>query len=186
MNAASALLKSGLALAASLALLGACSQAPSDARIGVLLPNGSEDVFGTVSDYLDHRCGTLDCHGQPGRNLRIWGCEGMRLSKLDASICSRMAGGRPTTPEEHQATFRSLVGLEPSVMSEVIFDHGRDPELLTFIRKARGTEAHKGGKLVQPGDDQDVCLTSWLAGRTNLTACTDAQAEPNFPLLPGQ
>jgi hypothetical protein len=176
----------GVVLATAVALLPACSEAPSDARIGVLVPNGSEEIFGAVSDYLDHRCGTLDCHGQSGRNLRVWGCEGMRLSPLDASICSRMAGGRATTPEEHQATYRSLVGLEPSVMTAVIADRGRDPELLTFVRKARGTETHKGGKLIVPGDNQDICITSWLSGRTNLTACTDAQAEPNFPLLPGQ
>ena len=50
-------------------------------------------------------------------------------------------------------------------MSQVVDDHhGEHPELLTFVRKARGTEAHKGGTLITPGDDQDVCITSWLAG----------------------
>ncbi|HEX4337491.1 MAG TPA: hypothetical protein VH062_16365 [Polyangiaceae bacterium] len=166
--------------------LGSCSEAPSDARVGVIAPNASEEAFGPVADFLDHRCGTLDCHGQPGRNLRIWGCEGMRLLITDASICSRKNGGQPTSPAEHQATYRSLVGLEPTVMSEVVADHGRDPELLTFIRKARGTESHKGGVLFTPGDDQDVCVTSWLAGKTNLTACSNAFSIPTFPSLPSQ
>lgn len=110
----------------------------------------------------------------------------MRLSGGDVSICKRSLGGRSTTEEEHRATYRSIVGLEPAVMSEVVANHGSDPELLTFIRKPRGTEAHKGGKLFVPGDDQDVCLTSWLSGRTNLTACNNAFESPVFPPLPGQ
>lgn len=172
---------------ATLLLSTACSTAPSDARIGVVAPNSSEAAFGQpVGNFLGHRCGTLDCHGQPGRNLRIWGCEGMRLSPADVSICKRTQGGRSTTPEEHLATYRSIVGLEPTVMSEVVANHGRDPELLTFIRKARGVESHKGGALFVPGDDQDVCVTSWLSGQTNLTACNNAFAQPDFPSLPGQ
>jgi hypothetical protein len=154
--------------------------------MGIFVPNGSEPAFGPVSDFLDHRCGTLDCHGQPARNLRVWGCEGMRLKGVDVSICSRKKGGAPSSPDEHQATYRSLVGLEPAVMSEVVANRGHDPELLTFIRKARGTEAHKGGAPVVPGDDQDVCMTSWLAGRTNLTACGNALSLPQFPDIPGQ
>lgn len=172
-----------LAVLAVLALLG-CSQAPGDARIGVIAPSGSEQAFGPVGDFLNHRCGSLDCHGEVTRNLRVWGCEGMRLSETDVSICSRAKGGRRTSPEEHQATYRSLVGLEPAVMSAVVEGRGREPELLTFVRKARGLEAHKGGALVVPGDDQDVCMTSWLAGQTNLTACNGAFTDPNFPPVP--
>jgi hypothetical protein len=162
----------------------ACSEAPSDARTGIIAPSGSERAFGPVGAFLGHRCGSLDCHGRPERNLRIYGCEGMRLLDTDAPICGPAKGGRRTTPEEHQATYRSLVGLEPAVMSAVVEDHGRDPELLTFIRKARGVESHKGGALVVPGDDQDICLTSWLAGQTNLTACNAAFVQPKFPPVP--
>jgi hypothetical protein len=165
------------------ASLGSCSQAPSDDRIGIYAPSSSEKAFGPVGDVLEHRCGSLDCHGQPARNLRIFGCEGMRLSADNVSICNHNKGGQPTSPEEHQATYRSLVGLEPTVMSEVVANHGRDPELLTFIRKARGTEQHKGGQLFTPGDDQDNCVTSWLAGRTNVTACGNAFQIPSFPDL---
>jgi hypothetical protein len=150
--------------------------------IGIDAPSGSEAEFGPVADYLEHRCGSLDCHGQPGRNLRIWGCEGMRLDPADIPSCNRLLGGRPTTPDEHQSTYRSLVGLEPSVMSAVVQDHGQDPELLTFVRKARGTETHAGGQLITPGDPQDVCITSWLAGATDTTACVNAVAYPAFPM----
>jgi hypothetical protein len=170
-----------------LSVLPSCASAPSDDRIGVIAPNGSEEAFGLpVGNFLGHRCGSLDCHGQPGRNMRVWGCEGMRLSPNDVSICKRSLGGQSTTEAEHQATYRSVVGLEPTVMSEVVANHGKNPELLTLIRKPRGLESHKGGTLFVPGDDQDVCLTSWLSGRTNVTACNNAFESPVFPPLPGQ
>jgi hypothetical protein len=175
-------------LAAVVALVAAaesfsCASVPSDARIGLDAPNGSEMEFAAVGDFLNHRCGTLDCHGQTGRNLRIWGCEGMRLDPKDIPQCNRaMPGGRLTTAAEHQATYRSLVGLEPTVMSVVVAGHGAHPELLTFVRKSRGTETHKGGTLVVPGDYQDNCITSWLQGHTDSTACGLASSFPSFPM----
>ena len=108
----------------------------------------------------------------------------MCLAPTDASIRSRAKGGRRTTPEEHLATYRSLVGLEPAVMTTVVENHGFRPELLTFVRKARGSEAHKGGALIAPGDAQDQCITTWLAGQTNLKACSDAFVQPKFPVSP--
>jgi hypothetical protein len=159
----------------------ACSTTPADSRITVDAPFSSEASFGPVANFLDHRCGSLDCHGNTARNLVIWGCEGLRLEAYDAPICARAQGGSATTPAEHQATYRSLVGLEPTVMSAVVASHGADPDLLTFVRKARGEEAHKGGALIMPGDDQDVCITSWLAGATNTIACASAISEPAFP-----
>jgi hypothetical protein len=105
----------------------------------------------------------------------------MRLDPEAVPICSVPLGGSSTTPDEHQATYRSLVGLEPAVMSAVVAAHGAHPELLTFVRKARGLEAHKGGVLITPGDDQDECITSWLAGSTDITACANALGYPMFP-----
>ena len=170
-----------MVFAVSAGSVSSCSSVPADARIGIDAPNGSEAEFGIVGDYLDHRCGTLDCHGQSARNLQIWGCEGLRLDPHDVPLCSVPAGGRPTTADEHQATYRSLVGLEPTLTSQVVDGQGAHPEFLTFVRKARGLEAHKGGALIVPGDDQDVCVTSWLAGQTNIMACAGALAFPQFP-----
>jgi hypothetical protein len=163
----------------------ACASVPSDARIGIDAPSSAEDQFGPVSNFLDHRCGSLDCHGQEGRNLRIWGCEGMRLEPGDVPQCSKPLGGSFTTPDEHLETYRSLVGLEPALMSAVVADHGANPDLLTFIRKARGEESHKGGTLITPGDPQDACLTSWLQGNTDTANCVLAK-DPikGFPAFP--
>jgi hypothetical protein len=194
------------------AAIAACS-GPQDPRIGISAPPFSKASFGPVADYLDNRCGTLDCHGQVGRNLRIYGCTGMRAS-ADASPATC---AQPTTLQEYEDTYRSLVGLEPQVMTTVYGECSAaisggtsvyppssscHPELLTFIRKARGIEAHKGGQLIcvqtpcpdgipepvqlgdsgPPVDPQDVCLVSWLEGATDPKACAAAFGVPNFPL----
>jgi hypothetical protein len=156
----------------------ACS-VPQQGWITIDAPDGSEAEFGPVGNYLDHRCGTLDCHGSMARDLRIYGCYGLRLNPNDVPGCTLL----PTTPDEHTATYRSLVGLQPEVMSEVVQGNGTQPELLTFVRKARGTETHKGGQLITPGDVQDTCIVSWLAGDTDVNACIRALA---YPLFPGQ
>ncbi len=159
--------------ALGIAALGACTTAPADSRIGVNAPDSAQ--FPPVADLLIHRCGSLDCHGNRQRNLIIWGCEGQRLDPADAPGC-RAQGGKNTNDAEYAATFRSLVGLEPAVMSSVVSGKGADPELLTFVRKARGTEEHKGGQLFVAGDSQDDCVTTWLGGHTDTNACTSALA----------
>ncbi len=158
----------------ALALAVACGGPPDDARVGVVTPDPAQ--FPPVSLLLDHRCGSLDCHGARTRNLQVYGCEGLRLGT--ATPGCRNASGTDTTAEEHDATFRSLVALEPAVMTSVVQGKGQNPELLTFVRKARGTESHKGGTLVTPGDDQDICMTSWLAGAVDKNACARALAAP--------
>ena len=195
----------------------ACSPV-QNSRIGIDAPPFTDEEFHPVADYLGNRCGTLDCHGSTGRNFRVWGCEGMRFAQdADPSSCVN-----PTTEAEYQATYRSLVGLEPQLMTTVyggcaaaIADGGQEyppgdlchPELLTFIQKARGAQAHKGGQLIcvtppcadgipaqvpldgegGPGslyvDPQDVCLVSWLEGATDKHFCGLAFGIPNFPLL---
>lgn len=208
-------------LSGACAALGLSCSSTTNTRIGIDAPPFSDQSFGPLGDYLDHRCGSLDCHGQPGRNLRIWGCEGMRLDG-GIPVCNRtIPGGGRTTVAEHEATYRSLVGLEPQVMTEVyagcsgqVNDAGAalyppgsscHPELLTFVQKTRGAEAHKGGQLIcitppcppavpNPSyplqtangtvmtDPQDVCIVSWLEGATNMMACQQAESIPTYPM----
>jgi hypothetical protein len=47
-----------------------------------------------------------------------------------------------------------------------------------FIRNARGIEKHAGGVIVVVGNVRDVCVTSWLEGQTNETACAAARVYP--------
>ncbi len=150
----------------------ACSP-PSDARIGIQAPSRAN--FPPVADLLDHSCGTLDCHGNSQRNLVLWGCYGLRSDPATLPGCRSM-GGTNSTPAEYDDSYRSLVGLEPAVMSDVVANHGANPNELTFVRKAFGEEAHKGGLVFQLGTDADTCIASWLAGTTDGTACTKALA----------
>jgi hypothetical protein len=175
-----------------LALFLACSFPPSDARIGIDAPSFQQFTASaptlpgqspaSVGDFLDHRCGSLDCHGNPQRNLQFWGCDGQRLP-VEGGIAAQnhpgclISGGVNTTGPEYYASYRSLVALEPAVMSEVVKAGAKgNPDLLTFVRKARGEEAHTGGTLVMPGDVGDLCMTAWLTGPSNTAACASAIA----------
>ena len=163
-----------LALGVVTSLVVACSEPAMDSRIGINAPSATQ--FAPVAKMLDHRCGSLDCHGSAVRNLVIWGCEGLRYDPNEAGLAPkcRANGGSDTTLAELDLTYQSLVGLEPVVMSTVVNGKGTHPELLTFMRKARGDEAHKGGKLWSPGDVADNCAATWLAGTTDDQACADA------------
>ncbi len=160
-----------LGMGALVAVGFACAASPdSNARVPIVAPDlGS---FQPVSAFLEHRCGSLDCHGQVGRNLRVLGHEGLRLDPND------VPGGSPTTAAEIEANYGSVASLEPEVMAAVVGDGGAHPERLTLVRKGRGTEHHKGGALVVVGDVQDRCLTSWLAGTTDGAACAAALDTP--------
>jgi hypothetical protein len=57
-----------------------------------------------------------------------------------------------------------------------LYGSAADPDQLTMVRKARGIESHKGGQIWSQGDDSDSCLTSWLAGAANATACARGMA----------
>jgi hypothetical protein len=133
--------------------------------------------FELVADALQVSCGTLDCHGQRGRNLRLFGARGLRLDAM-----ATPAEGR-TTPAEYEATYWSLVGLEPELLSDVVIAGGSDADRLSLVRKMRGSERHKGGQLAAEGDALDRCLRTWLAGGIDGEACRSA-AKPSRPGAP--
>lgn len=152
-------------------VLGVACSTP-DPALTTPVASPDRQSFDAVAAFLDHRCGSLDCHGTRYRNLRMWGHDGMRLVPGD------VPGGTQTTPAEVDAMYTSIVTLEPELMSAVVADHGANPGRLTFIRKARGTEKHVGGAIVVPGDPRDTCLLSWLAGKADSAACSQALSLP--------
>lgn len=167
----------GLLLPVAVAVIGAvlpvfaCSTPSPEARVVETLPDATS--FPAVAAMLVQACGSLDCHGTVGRNLRLYGDTTLRLSPTD--VPSTLL---PTTADEVNEDFESVVGLEPELLSQVVASGGADPERLTFVRKARGTESHKGGAVVVAGDPRDVCITSWLKGTADAAACTAALSLP--------
>lgn len=151
------------ALAATMIVV-ACST-PTNARY-VATPPPNDAAFKDVAQVLVHHCGSLDCHGTPQRNLRLYGNEGLRRNAGDVPLL-------PTTSDaEINDDYLSIIALEPELISAVFAEGGARPERLTFVRKARGQESHKGDAPIVQGDDSDTCITSWLAGKTDTAACT--------------
>jgi hypothetical protein len=140
---------------------------------GQFAENGNVDgaaVVG-VDAMLEKRCGTLDCHGQMGRALRIFGQSGLRLISEDAS---NTPGGPPTTQTELVANYQSVLGVQPELMTEVVQGNA-PPTVLLLLRKPLLLERHKGGAVFNAQDDAYNCIVSWLANApTNYGACTRA------------
>lgn len=146
----------------ALAIGAACSVQSEPKTLAV---PGDTD-FRYVSGMLGARCGSLDCHGQSTRSLRLYSRLGLRLSPDGVS------GRGQATEAEHDANYSSLVASEPEILSRVFREGGRDPARLTFVRKARGTESHKGGRAVD--EQADRCIASWLEGEIDKKACFQA------------
>ena len=163
-----------MTLSVSLWLLGGGAVTPScvgsaqptadDLRLNAPLRAGFEGV----ADAMQPSCGTLDCHGQVTRNLRLFGGRGLRLSAADT------AADGITTAAEYEATYWAVVALEPETIASVVQDGGNNPERLLLIRKGRGTTRHKGGTLMHPQDDLDTCLVQWLRGEVAVDRCRAA------------
>ncbi len=131
--------------------------------------------FGVVAAAMQRRCATLDCHGQVGRNLRLYGLGGLRLSTAEAPIVDPLAD--PTSIAELDSSFASVVELEPEALWRVRAQ-GADPNQLSIVRKTRGIEKHKGGQLARAGDTLDRCLVLWLSGTADPAPCERISGEP--------
>lgn len=158
----------GLVVAACTAIVACLDPTPS------VDPVGTADAelraqFPPVALLLAKRCGTIDCHGSQYRNFRVYGYGGRRLG--DASTPETP---QTVTAEEASATYEGVVSLEPEIMRDVLAAKGAGKERLTVLRKARGTEDHKGERLWVTGDDADLCFTSWLARATDTAKCDAA------------
>jgi hypothetical protein len=154
-----------------------CAGAAGSDTAGMELLAPPRSGFESVANAMQPSCGTLDCHGQPDRNLRLYGARGLRLDPTENS----MEG--TTRPPEYEADYWAVVALEPETLASVIRDGVAQPERLILIRKGRGTTRHKGGTLMQPNDDLDRCIVEWLKGNIVQDAC-DAAAHIGPPTTP--
>jgi hypothetical protein len=138
-----------------------CASTPDKDRVTEIITPDFDTYVQNVDSYLTRRCGSLDCHGQPGRAYRVYSREGYRLyTILDGGLVS---GQQPTQPEEQRANFQALVALEPEEMTRLMARQGENPNLLLFLRKALKIERHKGGPAMAEDDPGYRCVTAWLS-----------------------
>jgi hypothetical protein len=131
----------------------------------------ARNVFPLVADAMQLHCGTLDCHGQVGRNMRLYGQFGLRLNPKGDPL------GQVTSTAEYDACYASIVALEPEAMSQVV-QRAAPPDTLAMVRKPRGIEEHKGGQVVVEGDALDRCMVGWLVGQFDANSCTAVVQTP--------
>lgn len=180
------------ALATCLLLAGAsCAPVDAEAVVSIQCPTDDPVAMEPVSKVLERRCGTLDCHGSTFRPLRIFGQGGLRRPESPESFSQISDAGKyedynsgltiPTTDAEIRDNARSVCGLEPEKTAQVI--DGEDPGILTFMRKPRLTEKHKGGRLWNQGDPGDLCMVKWLQGVPDggTLDTSDCAIESNHP-----
>lgn len=126
----------------------------------------SRDVFegADVSAYMEKRCGTMDCHGGMARPMRLYGRLGLRYATEEDKQKKEdnTAGGKATTDEERHFNHQAVCSVEPEKMSDQAKDSGNSADQLLMIKKMRGLEKHKGGKITVEGDPADNCILGWL------------------------
>jgi hypothetical protein len=157
-----------------------CSGVDEKAYASVDCPPFGEngDAFRPVSAVIERRCGTLDCHGNSARPMRIYGQYTLRRPEEEGSknvkdFDEYFTGGKePTTEAELADNYQGMCALEPEIMARVVAKKkGSAPEDLTLVRKPRLLEKHKGGLLWNKGDDGDTCLVNWILGDDDTSPC---------------
>jgi hypothetical protein len=175
----------------SLAVLGAailataqlgCEEIPSP----YIIECGDLETFQPeVSNVLEKRCGTLDCHGTLARPLRIYGQGGLRLAvqeEIDdfgvARANGTVSGGKGTTEDEYEANWRSVCGLEPETWQRIYAGEAEPIELLVLSKPIGPDEedgtTHKGGAVLIKGGVGFDCIRSWVEGEVDVAACLEA------------
>lgn len=146
--------------------LAACSADPIPERP---IPALDADAYASrVHPVLRVSCASLDCHGDPGRPLRLYAEDGLRAQ--DA------LRGQPITVEETRWNAVAIAGVDPEAST---------PDLHLALTKplavAAGGLAHAGGDVWPDREDPGYrCLRAWLAGESERTesiaACSEAAA----------
>ena len=139
--------------------LAACSGPRIDEDFVVTAP--SRDDFPAVGQVLAVHCGTLDCHGDAARNLRIYSIYGLRLDENDVT------GFGGTTDGELDRTYESISTIEPERLSRIVRAGGSGAGDWLVLGKGRGIQHHAGGSRLVVGQPADTCLLLWIAGRSD-------------------
>lgn len=173
-----------LPLLASASFMIACSGVDENAVTVAKCPPADPVDFRPVSAVVEQRCATIDCHGSVARPLRIYSRFGLRRPEPYETFDGGFdyseyypGGDVPTTEAELADNIASICALEPELMTKVV-DKQIEPDLLTFVRKPRLLEKHKGGLIWNKGDTGDQCITNWLTGGKNPSKCQEELLHP--------
>ena len=82
-----------------------------------------------MGDVLGSHCGSLDCHGHPARNMRIYAYNGLRIADV--------SGTGTTTDAEYDASYQSVIAIDPEALAFVVDEGGDRPE--RWIGRKPGT-----------------------------------------------
>ena len=155
-------------LMAGVAMAAGCPDVGAPVQLGV---RGQASYAREVHAVIEARCGTLDCHGDARRPLRIYAETGLRLRDE--------LRGQPLTPEELADNLRAIEAIDPGAAAE---EH-------LLVRKplavAAGGQKHLGGELwATRTAAAPTCLVAFLSGRDDVAmvdACAAARAEVSLP-----
>lgn len=162
-----------LFVAAAAAVLAACAAAPHETTVTVgALDQASYET--QVHEIFVKTCGAATCHGNAPRGLRVYGEGALRLDGATG----------PTTTGETNATYVSIVGLEPEKLNAFLADQPRQEAVamkLLVLAKPLAIERHRGGTSLRKGEAAEQCILTWLLGHTDGQACTAAAMAPVVP-----
>jgi hypothetical protein len=126
----------------------------------VATEHSAEDYRAWIHPILEARCGTLDCHGDPGRPLRLFSETGLRRTDE--------LRGLPLADAEVEANLRAISAIEFQLLVE---------------KPLAGGLAHEGGDVWLDLDGaQPRCYLSWLERQEpDPATCDDALLEVMLP-----
>jgi hypothetical protein len=160
--------------ACGLSAIMSCASSPDPTRYTAVLAPDKQTFHDSVDAYIEKQCGTLDCHGQPGRGFRVYGFRGLRLYSAEAGL---VPGVQTTTEDEIAANYYAIISVEPEEMSRVVARNGDNANQLLFLRKALNYERHKGGAVMSFGSDPYNCIIAWLSLPPNQGATLDPKGQ---------
>lgn len=154
---------------ASVALLFAGSGCTDTAIDGEPVPPLDTSFYGAnVQSYVGYGCGSLDCHGDSGRMLRIYAEDGLRQSGA--------LRGEVISAQEVAANVDAFAAIDLDARSAQL-----SLVILKPLAVSAGGMAHEGGDVwLNVEDNGYECLRGWLDGDLTaavVAACQAAAAE---------
>lgn len=119
-----------------------------------------------VQVVVGYSCGSLDCHGDEGRPLRIYARDGLRMS---AELRDQ-----PVTAMEAEENTLAFAGVDPTAA-----DPDHHVAVLKPLAESEGGLPHVGEDVWDSRmDDAYVCVRDWLASDlVSADVCARAAAE---------